>query len=85
MKHLACTIGIKDANACKQTGAFWNPILRKCRTPRRIIHNNELFELDSNPLKHQEATHLADSYTAKGRQTFVKSFDGKKYHVYTGA
>ena len=85
MKTFACTIGIKDANACRKTGAFWNPIIRKCRTPRRVIHNNELFELDSVPLKQQEAKHLADSYTAKGRQTFVKSFDGKKYHVYIGA
>ena len=85
MKHFACTIGIKDANTCRKTGAFWNPMLRRCRTPRRIIHNNELFELDSNPLKQQEAKHLADSYTAKGRRTFVKSFDGKKYHVYIGA
>lgn len=84
MKHLACTIGIKDASTCRKTGAFWNPLIRKCRTPRRIIHNNKLFELDSNPLKQQEAKHLADSHIAKGKQTFIKSFDGKKYHVYIG-
>ena len=84
MRLLACTIGIKDASVCRKTGAFWNPIIRKCRTPRRVIHNNKLFELDSAPLKHQEAEHLANSYKTAGKQTFIKSFDGKKYHVYVG-
>lgn len=82
MAILTWDVNLKDADVCKNAGAVWNPILRKCRTPKRITYDGKLFELDSSPVEEGNAKILAHHYEEEGKQTCVKSFDGESYFVY---
>lgn len=82
MTILTWNVDFKDAKACKNAGANWNPILQKCITPKKITHDGKLFKLNSSPLKKWSAGDVANSYKKEGKQTYIKSFDKASYFVY---